>query len=170
MGALLRILQWIPIFWSWVAIHGWKDLLVIWIAVVVCQIHYLSIYLGASFDIGKIFVLSLAWNQICLRLVLVNQIIIILSWSICALLNLVSLPEFQIWQIILLALLLNYIQRDLWMLSCDTIYFWFVCAIQELGTGCYLEQRKIFVIGLLVVCLFAAAAAVEHKRLLIHLF
>jgi hypothetical protein len=69
---------------------------VIWIAVVVSQIHYLSIYLGASFDIGKIFVLSLAWNQIRLRLVLVNQIIIILSWSICALLNLVSLPEFQI--------------------------------------------------------------------------
>jgi len=31
---------------------------VIWIAVVVSQIHYLSIYLGASFDIGKIFVLS----------------------------------------------------------------------------------------------------------------
>jgi len=69
---------------------------VIWIAVVVCQIHYLSIYLGASFDIGKILVLSLAWNQICLRLVLVNQIINILSWSICVLLNLVSLPEFQI--------------------------------------------------------------------------
>ena len=68
----------------------------IWIAVVVSQIHYLSIYLGASFDIGKILVLSLAGNQICLRLVLVNQIIIILSWSICALLNLVSLPEFQI--------------------------------------------------------------------------
>ena len=68
----------------------------IWIAVVVSQIHYLSIYLGASFDIGKILVLSLAWNQICLRLVLVKQIINILSWSICALLNLVSLPEFQI--------------------------------------------------------------------------